>query len=53
MNLQKLILTQNACYGAKKMITPVGIMVHSTGASNPNLKRYVNPDDGLLGHNPN
>ena len=35
------------------MITPVGIMVHSTGASNPNLKRYVNPDDGLLGHNPN
>jgi len=24
-------------------------MVHSTGANNPNLKRYVGPDDGLLG----
>jgi hypothetical protein len=26
-------------------------MVHSTGANNPNLKRYVQPDDGLLGTN--
>ena len=26
-------------------------MVHSTGANNPNLKRYVGPDDGLLGVN--
>lgn len=26
-----------------------GIMVHSTGANNPNLGRYVGPDDGLLG----
>ncbi|MPM07613.1 hypothetical protein SDC9_53919 [bioreactor metagenome] len=24
-------------------------MVHSTGANNPNLRRYVGPDDGLLG----
>jgi N-acetylmuramoyl-L-alanine amidase CwlA len=24
-------------------------MVHSTGANNPNLHRYVGPDDGLLG----
>lgn len=24
-------------------------MVHSTGANNPYLKRYVGPDDGLLG----
>ena len=29
---------------------PKGIMVHSTGANNPWLKRYV-PDDGRLGHN--
>jgi len=28
-------------------------MVHSTGANNPNLRRYVGPDDGHLGHNPN
>jgi LysM repeat protein len=26
-------------------------MVHSTGANNPNLKRYVGPNDGLLGEN--
>ena len=28
-----------------------GIMVHSTGANNPSLRRYVGPDDGLLGKN--
>ena len=26
-------------------------MVHSTGANNPWLNRYVAPDDGLLGKN--
>ena len=51
MNLRKLIFTNNACYKAGKTIIPKGIMVHSTGASNPNLKRYVGPDDGLLGKN--
>lgn len=51
MNLQKLIFTENACYKAGKKIAPKGIMVHSTGANNPNLKRYVGPDDGLLGKN--
>lgn len=51
MNLRKLILTNNACYKAGKTIKPKGIMVHSTGANNPWLKRYVGPDDGLLGKN--
>lgn len=51
MNLRKLILTNNACYKAGRTIIPKGIMVHSTGANNPNLKRYVGPDDGLLGKN--
>ena len=51
MNLRKLILTENACYKAGRKITVKGIMVHSTGANNPNLKRYVGPDDGLLGKN--
>ncbi len=51
MNLHKLILTNNACYKAGRTITPKGIMVHSTGANNPYLKRYVGPDDGLLGKN--
>lgn len=51
MNLQKLILTKNACYIAGEKITVKGIMVHSTGANNPNLSRYVGPDDGKLGVN--
>jgi len=51
MKLHKLILTKNACYIAGNTIMPKGIMVHSTGANNPYLKRYVGPDDGLLGVN--
>jgi len=51
MNLKKLIFTNNACYKAGRTITVKGIMVHSTGANNPNLYRYVGPDDGLLGKN--
>ncbi len=51
MNLRKLILTNNACFKAGKTIIPKGIMVHSTGANNPWLKRYVGPDDGFLGKN--
>jgi hypothetical protein len=52
MNLKTLFLTQNNCYKSGKRHTPKGIMVHSTGANNPWLKRYVGPDDGLLGSNP-
>lgn len=51
MNLHKLIFTENACYKTGRTINVKGIMVHSTGANNPNLKRYVGPDDGLLGVN--
>lgn len=51
MNLHKLIFIENACYKAGKKITVKGIVVHSTGANNPWLKRYVGPDDGLLGKN--
>jgi len=51
MNLRKLIFTNNACYKAGRKIKPKGIMVHSTGANNPSLRRYVGPDDGLLGKN--
>ena len=53
MNLHKLIFTKCDSYKAATKITPKGVMVHSTGANNPNLKRYVNPDDGLLGKNTN
>ncbi len=51
MNLHKLIFTKNDCYKAGKKIKPKGIMVHSTGANNPMLNRFVGPDDGLLGKN--
>lgn len=51
MNLHTLIFTENSCYKAGKKIKPKGIMVHSTGANNPMLNRYVGPDDGLLGKN--
>lgn len=51
MNLHQQFLTKNDCYKAGRKITPKGIMVHSTGANNPNLRRYVGPDDGLLGRN--
>lgn len=51
MNLHELIFTENACYKAGKKIAVRGIMVHSTGANNPWLRRYVGPNDGLLGEN--
>lgn len=51
MNLHRLFLTKNACYIAGAKMTPKGIMVHSTGANNPTLRRYVGPNDGLLGEN--
>lgn len=51
MNLHKLLLTKNECYIRGTKMTPKGIMVHSTGANNPTLRRYVGPDDGLLGAN--
>ena len=51
MEIKKCILTNNDCYRVGQKITPKGIVVHSTGANNPNLRRYVQPDDGLLGTN--
>ena len=43
--------TKSPCYAAKRAMKPTGIVVHSTGANNPWLKRYVGPDDGILGEN--
>lgn len=51
MNLRKQYLTANECYIGGRRHTVKGIMVHSTGCNNPWLKRYVAPDDGLLGEN--
>lgn len=46
MVLKKCILTANSCYKTGTKMTggkPTGIVVHSTGANNKNLKRYVQP----------
>lgn len=53
MDLRKQLLTRNDCYKIGAKLTPKGVMWHSTGANNPNLKRYVGPDDGRLGTNTN
>ena len=43
MKLLKCLLTANDCYRAGRTIRPKGVMVHSTGANNPTLRRYVQP----------
>lgn len=43
MNLHQCILTHNDCYLTNEWIKPKGICVHSTGAPNPMLRRYVQP----------
>lgn len=37
--------TQSSCYKGTSKMTIKGILWHSTGANNPNLKRYVQPSD--------
>ena len=39
------MMTQSTCYKGTRKFTPQGVLWHSTGANNPNLKRYVQPDD--------
>lgn len=51
MEINKCLLINNSCYKKASKMVPKGIVVHSTGANNPYLKRYVQPDDGILGKN--
>lgn len=51
MDITQYYLTENPCYKAGRKIKPSGIIVHSTGANNAYLKRYIGPDDGVLGRN--
>ena len=37
--------TQSTCYKGTSVMTVKGVLWHSTGANNPNLKRYVQPSD--------
>lgn len=41
----KAYAVNNLCYIAAQKMIPKGIVVHSTGANNPNLKRYVDAPD--------
>lgn len=50
MRLRQQLLTHNECYMTGKTIRPRGVMVHSTGANNPRVARYV-PGDDELGRN--
>ena len=52
MRLKTIYATNNACFKAGAQLYPTGLMLHSTGANNPDLRRYVQPDDGLVGVNP-
>lgn len=53
MNLKQYYLTKNECYQRNITMTVKGLMLHSTGANNPNLKRYVPNFDGTIGDNTN
>ena len=39
------MMTQSTCYKGTTKGYPVGVLWHDTGAGNPWLKRYVQPDD--------
>lgn len=47
MRLRRQYLTRNDCYQTGRTIQVRGIMVHSTGANNPRVSRYVPGDDEL------
>lgn len=53
LTIYRLYFTESDCYRKGTKIKPCGVQVHSTGANNPWLRRYVGPDDGRLGPNPN
>lgn len=39
--------TQSTCYKNTKKMTVKGILWHSTGVNNPQLKRYIQPSDNM------
>lgn len=45
MHLIECMMRQSTCYKGTTTGVPVGVLWHDTGAGNPNLKRFVQPDD--------
>ena len=41
----KCMMTNSTCYKQTRSMDIKGVLWHSTGANNPNLKRYVQPND--------
>lgn len=50
MKIYQQFLTRNSCFAMGRQLKPTGIMVHSTGANNPRLSRYV-PGNEAIGFN--
>ena len=53
LTVYKRLFYNSDCYKKGTKMTPDGVQCHSTGANNPYLRRYVQPDDGRIGNNPN
>lgn len=47
MEIIQAIMTKNPSYTRNRAINPVGVFVHSTGANNKALKRYVEHEERL------
>ena len=52
LTIYRLYFTNSDCFKKGVRQRPMGVQVHSSGANNPWLRRYVGPDDGRLGPNP-
>lgn len=50
MILKECFATNNRCYKTAEKANITGIVVHSTGANNPELRRYVQPTKGAANY---
>lgn len=50
MKIYQQFLTHNSCFATGQQMRPIGVMLHSTGANNPRLSRYV-PGNEAIGIN--
>lgn len=53
LTIYRRLFYDSDCYRKGTRQKNIGVQVHSTGANNPWLKRYVQPDDGRIGVNKN
>jgi len=45
------MMTQSTCYKGTGQMSVKGVLWHCTGANNPQLRRYVQPDDNASNKN--